>query len=87
MNIEITNIHLNVIESDIRRLFTPFGEVRDVELLRDKWNNRSTGRALVNMPVEKQAQTAIVTLNGTMLSGKTIMVSQSGSALSNDEYR
>ena len=87
MNIEISNIHLNVIESDLRRLFTPFGEVRDVELLRDKWNNRSTGRALVNMPVDKQAQAAIVGLNGTMLSGKAIMVIQSSSALSNDEYR
>ncbi|MGZ3852082.1 MAG: RNA recognition motif domain-containing protein [Flavisolibacter sp.] len=87
MNIEISNIHLNVIEADIRRLFTPFGEVRDVELLRDKWNNRSTGRARVNMPVEKQARAAIVTLNGTILSGKTIMVSESSSAISNDEYK
>ena len=84
MNIEITNIHLNLIESDIRRLFTPFGEVRDVELVRDKWNNRSTGRALVNMPVEKQAQAAIVTLNGTKLSGKAIMVNRSTST-SNDD--
>ena len=85
MNIEISNIDLNVIESDLRRLFTPFGEVRDVELLRDKWNNRSTGRALVNMPVEKQAQAAIVTLNGTKLSGKAIMVNRSTSTLLNDD--
>lgn len=79
MNIEITNIHLNIIESDLRRLFTPFGEVTTVELVRDKWNNRSTGRAIVNMPVEKQAQTAIVTLHGTLLSGKTIIVYKSSS--------
>lgn len=85
MNIEISNIDLNVIESDLRRLFTPFGEVRDVELLRDKWNNRSTGRALVNMPVEKQAQAAIVTLNGTKLSWKAIMVNRSTSTPSNDD--
>ncbi|HWI92975.1 MAG TPA: RNA-binding protein [Flavisolibacter sp.] len=74
MNIEITNIHLNVIEADLRRLFTPFGEVITVELVRDKWNNRSTGHAYVHMPVEKQAQAAIVTLNGTLLSGKPIIV-------------
>jgi RNA recognition motif-containing protein len=87
MNIEITNIHLNVIEADLRRLFTPFGEVRDVELVRDKWNNRSTGRALVNMPVDKQAQAAIISLNGAMLSGKPIMVTQSSLASSNDESK
>jgi len=74
MNIQITNIHLNVIEADLRRLFTPFGEVRAVELVRDKWNNRSTGRALINMPLEKQAQVAILTLHGTVLGGKTISV-------------
>lgn len=79
MNIEITNIHLNIIESDLRRLFTPFGEVITVELVRDKWNNRSTGRAIVSMPVEKQAQAAIVTLHGTLLSGKAIIVYQSNS--------
>lgn len=76
MNIEISNIHLNVIEADLRRLFTPFGEVITVELVRDKWNNRSTGHAYVNMPVQKQAQAAIVTLNGTLLSGKPIIVTE-----------
>jgi len=79
MNIEITNIHLNIIEADLRRLFTPFGEVTTVELVRDRWNNRSTGRAIVNMPVEKQAQTAIVTLHGSLLSGKAIIVIESNS--------
>ena len=74
MNIEITNIHLNIIEADLRRLFTPFGEVTRVELVRDKWNNRSTGRALISMPVEKQAESAILTLNGTVVGGKTIGV-------------
>lgn len=76
MKIEITNIHLNIIEADLRRLFTPFGEVTAVELIRDKWNNRSTGHAFVNMPVEKQAQAAIVTLHGTMLTGKAIVVTK-----------
>jgi RNA recognition motif-containing protein len=74
MNIQITNIHLNIVEADLRRLFTPFGEVTSVELVRDKWNNRSTGRALISMPLEKQAATAILTLHGTVLGGKNIAV-------------
>lgn len=76
MNIEITNIHLNIIEADLRRLFTPFGEVTDVELMRDKWNNRSTGHAFVSMPVLKQAEAAVLTLDGTVLAGKAIVVSE-----------
>jgi RNA recognition motif-containing protein len=74
MDIQITNISLQTVESDLRRLFTPFGEVETVQVVRDKWNNRSTGRALVNMPVEKQAEAAILTLHGIVLGGKTIAV-------------
>ena len=76
MNIEISNIHQNIIEADLRRLFTAFGEVNDVELVRDKWNHRSTGRAVIEMPVEKQAREAIITLHGTVLSGKAIVVAE-----------
>jgi len=76
MNIQITNVNLHIIEADLRRLFTPFGEVAGVSVIRDKWNNRSTGRALVDMPVEKQAQAAILTLHGTVLAGKLIGVTK-----------
>lgn len=76
MNIQITNVNLHIIEADLRRLFTPFGEIAQVEVIRDKWNNRSTGRALVNMPVQKQAEIAILTLHGTVLAGKAIAVTK-----------
>jgi len=74
MDIQITNISLQIIEADLRRLFTPFGEVATVQLVRDRWSNRSTGRAFINMPVEKQALAAVATLNGSMLAGKAIVV-------------
>ena len=75
MQIEVTNLNLSLIEADLQRLFTPFGEVNTVEIVRDKHNNRSKGRALIDMPVEKEAQNAIVHLNGSLLAGKTIAVS------------
>lgn len=76
MNIQITNLHLNVVEHDLQRLFSPFGEVRSIQILRDKLNNRSRGRATIDMPVSKQAQNAIVALHGTILEGKSINVSE-----------
>lgn len=72
MNIHVTNLSLNVIETDLQRLFTPFGEVKDIRIIRDKLNNRSRGRAFVDMPVDKEAQNAIAGLNGTSFSGKVI---------------
>jgi RNA recognition motif-containing protein len=76
MNIQITNLHLNIIENDLQRLFAPFGEVRAISILRDKLNNRSRGRATIDMPVNRQAQNAIVSLHGTILAGKLINVSE-----------
>jgi len=74
MTIQITNLDLNITESDIRRLFTPFGEIGTVEIERDHINNRSRGRGAVQMPVEKEAKHAILNLNGTMLGKKKIGV-------------
>jgi len=74
MIIQLTNVHLNVFESDIQRLFTPYGEIQTVHILRDKVNNRSRGKAYVNMPVEKEAKQAILNLHGTLLAGKNIGV-------------
>lgn len=72
MLIEITNLNINWIEADVRRLFLPFGEIGTVRLYRDIRNNRFSGKADVEMPVEKQARQAITTLQGKILGGKSL---------------
>lgn len=74
MNIHITNLDLNLIESDLQRLFTPYGEITTVQIVRDQLNNRSRGRAFVDMPVQKEALNAILHLNGVLLGRKNIVV-------------
>lgn len=74
MDIHVTNLDLNLVEGDIQRLFTPFGEISSIIIVRDKINNRSKGHAIINMPRETQAQQAIVSLNGTQVGTKSIMV-------------
>ncbi|MGN6164257.1 MAG: RNA recognition motif domain-containing protein [Flavisolibacter sp.] len=76
MNIHVTNLNLNLIESDLQRLFTPYGEVKSIELLRDKLNNRSRGSAFINMPVDKEGEQAIINLHGFHFAGKTIAVAK-----------
>ena len=76
MNIHVTNLNLNLIESDLQRLFTPFGEIRSIELVRDKLSNRSRGRAFVDMPVEKQGRNAILNLHGFQFAGRAIQVTE-----------
>ena len=74
MNILVSNLNQSLIEADLQRLFTPYGELRSVRVLRDKWNNRSTGKALIDMPVSGEAKQAILNLNGYTLGGKAIAV-------------
>lgn len=76
MQIHVSNLHANLIEADILRLFSPFGEVDRVKLMRDKLNNRSLGRAFIEMPVQKQATQAIISLHGNDVRGKRLTVSK-----------
>lgn len=74
MHIQVSNLHLNLIEADLQRLFTPFGEVETITMERDKYTNRTRGRAVIAMPIEKEALKAIEGLHGSLLSGKIITV-------------
>ncbi len=74
MQIHISNLHSNLIEPDVQRLFIKYGEVASVNLMRDKINNRSLGRAFLDMPVQKEASAAVISLNGTNVKGKKIVV-------------
>lgn len=74
MDIQVANISLNMIDADIRRLFSPFGIVDSAEVSRNKFTGRSKGNALVIMPVDTQARQAITSLDQTMMDGKKISV-------------
>jgi RNA recognition motif-containing protein len=74
MHIHISNLNSSVIESDLQRLFCKYGEVEVVELKRDKLNNRSLCHAFVEMPVSKQAEQAIASLDRTELKGRKVDV-------------
>ena len=87
MLIEITSLHMNVAETDLQRLFFPFGEISSIEILRDRLNNRPRGKAIIEMPVEKQAQQAVASLNGTLLFGRRIRVALGSSPDVNEERR
>jgi RNA recognition motif-containing protein len=76
MDIQVSNLNLSLIEADIQRLFTPYGEISSVEIIRDRLNNRSKGKAVVKMPVEQEAQKAITGLQGVILGGKPISVNE-----------
>jgi RNA recognition motif-containing protein len=76
MYIHISNLSSNFIEADLQRLFMKYGEVTTVELKRDKLNNRSLCHAFVDMPVRKEAEQAVASLDKTDVKGKRVDVTE-----------
>lgn len=76
MNIHVSNLSLNIIDADLRRLFAAYGEVGSAVIIRDKNNGRSKGSAIIDMVNDKQGRQAILCLDQTVLDGKAITLSE-----------
>jgi RNA recognition motif-containing protein len=81
MNIRIANISLNTTDSELRKLFVPYGNVDSAEVHRNSLNGRSLKYGQVIMPVPAQGKQAIASLDKTLLDGKVISVSELPSEL------
>ncbi len=70
MNICVTNLSQETSEDTLRYAFSAFGQVRSVSIVGDK----ATGelKALVSMPVEQEARTAVNKMNGQALQGRIV---------------
>jgi hypothetical protein len=78
MNICVTNLSRETTEDALRYTFSAFGQVRLVNITGDE----ATGgvKALVSMPIEQEARTAIGAINGKNLGGRIVQaVGQAGS--------
>lgn len=78
MNLYVYNIPTHLNNKELESLFSSYGEVLSVEIEKDKETGRSLCIAYVHMPIETQAQQAIVALNGMKLYGQKIFVQQEG---------
>jgi RNA recognition motif-containing protein len=74
MNIRVTNLSLNTIDGDVRKIFSHYGEVNSAVIIRDKNNGRPTGSAIIDMVKEDEGRLAIESLNHSTIHGKTITV-------------
>lgn len=84
MDIYIKNLHPNLEENELRVLFEPFGEVISSTIVRDKDSGLSRGFGFVRMANSIDAQRAIDDMNGRMLGGKYLGVSE---AIPRDDKR
>lgn len=69
------NIGNNATESTLWQLFSPFGTVQKVNVIREQGKDRCKGYGFVNMTNIQEAQNAISHLNGFIFQGRPLQVS------------
>ena len=76
MNIYVGNLANEVTEEDLKQAFDAFGKVESVNIIKDKYTNRSKGFGFVEMASKAEGQSAIDGLNGKELKGRTLNVNE-----------
>lgn len=72
MNIYVGNLSRQTTEEKLNEAFAAFGAVESVRIVKDAASGESKGFGFVTMPVDDEAQAAIIGMNGKDLDGQTI---------------
>ena len=76
MNIHVGNLAFNVTEDDLKSLFSSFGEVSAVNIVKERSSGQSKGFGFVEMLNNSEADKAMKALNGARLKDQLIKLSQ-----------
>lgn len=72
-NIYVKNLHVDVDEQRLQDLFSQFGKMLSVKVMRDD-SGHSRGFGFVNFEKHEEAQKAVVNMNGREVSGRLLYV-------------
>ncbi|HQV78708.1 MAG TPA: RNA-binding protein [Chitinophagales bacterium] len=84
MNIFVANIERKVTEEQLVELFSQYGEIASLKLIKDRDTGISKGYAFVEMSNDDEAQKAIDSLNQAELNGRALAVNE---ARAKEEYK
>lgn len=76
MNIFISNLNYNTVESELQALFENYGTVDSAKIVNDRETGRSRGFAFVEMPNEEEAKRAIEALNQSEFKQRAMNVAE-----------
>ena len=74
-NIYVGNLPFNAGQDDVKNLFSPFGNVADIRLVKDRRSKRFKGYGFVEMDAAG-AREAIKQLDGNDYAGRTLRVNE-----------
>jgi RNA recognition motif-containing protein len=76
VNIFVGNLAFSTTNHDLRQLFEPYGAVDEIRVIMDRETGRSKGFGFVEMPDGTAARTAMATLQGKEVEGRTLTVNE-----------
>lgn len=76
MKLYVGNLQYSSTEEDLKELFSQFGEITSIDLIKDKISGDSKGFAFVETENNAVGDKAIKGLNGTQFQGRAIKVNQ-----------
>ena len=68
--INIFDLKMDVTSEILEQIFSPYGNVRKAEVIKNRDTGASTGHGFIEMSTEEESTKAIKNLNGTQLHGK-----------------
>ncbi|MCB0508537.1 MAG: RNA-binding protein [Chitinophagales bacterium] len=84
MNIFVANIERKVTDEQLQELFSQYGEISSLKLIKDRDTGLSKGYAFIEMPNDDEASQAIAELNQKELNGRALAVNE---ARPKEEYK
>jgi RNA recognition motif-containing protein len=75
-NIYVGNLDFTTTEDELRSAFATYGAVQTVNVVTDRETGRPRGFAFVEMASDKEAQEALLALDGSTLGGATLKVNE-----------
>jgi cold-inducible RNA-binding protein len=76
VRIYVGNLSYDTTEDKLRQEFEGFGKVDSVSIITDGRTGKSKGFGFVEMPVNAEAEAAVLALNGKSLQGRNLTVNE-----------
>jgi RNA recognition motif-containing protein len=76
LNIYVGNLPRTATEESVRELFSEYGEVTEVKILKDQYSGELRGFGFITMSSKADGQKAINEINGTEVDGRSLIVNE-----------
>jgi RNA recognition motif-containing protein len=72
----VGNLAYSVGDSELQKMFVPFGTVNSAQVIKDRDNGRSKGFGFVELGTAEEGKAAITALNGKDVDGRNLVVNE-----------